>query len=293
MGISLYFKVRKFAKKNGFRGARYLQDWKGYKVYEPYMRLTKISYIGLPQLILVNEQQEVRMATPTEVGIILFNEENTFVKTEEELRQDQIEVAQQIELEKKEAEQVEIEKAKIKKILSEDIDSKVVNQLIELYYKDMTNCDPQKDYLSLPVLVIDDLKNIRLRSIITNEADINGMKGCYCFGYIEKDYDSLHLPKENFFDSPESCLNDMTMLRIPKGEYSDIGVDQLKSKYYDLLNQLKSLVIKNEADITVEESKIIKEYLLLYRYLEREEVQAYQSLHNNFFIWCLVNSRQK
>lgn len=83
MNISLYFKVRKAAKMNGFKGARYLQKWEGYKVYEPYMKLTEISYIGLPQLILANEQQEVRMATPSEVGKILFDDDNTFVNTEE------------------------------------------------------------------------------------------------------------------------------------------------------------------------------------------------------------------
>ena len=78
MSISQYFKVRNVAKKNGFRGARYLHDWKGYKVYEPYMKLTEISYIGLPQLILVNEQQEVRMAKPDEVEKILFDEDDAF-----------------------------------------------------------------------------------------------------------------------------------------------------------------------------------------------------------------------
>jgi len=79
MSISQYFKVRKFAKMNGFRGARHLQDWKGYKVYEPYMKLTNISYIGLPQLILVNEQQEVRMAKPNEAEKILFDKDDVFV----------------------------------------------------------------------------------------------------------------------------------------------------------------------------------------------------------------------
>lgn len=112
MSILSYFKIRKFAEKQGFRGARYLQDWKNYKVYEPYMSLTEVSYIGLPQLILINEQKEVRMATPSEVGIILFDEENTFVKTNEELRKDQIEVAQQIEFEKNEAEWVENKETK-------------------------------------------------------------------------------------------------------------------------------------------------------------------------------------
>lgn len=82
MSILLYLKIRKIAKKNGFRGARYLQDCEGYKVYEPYMKLTKVAYIGLPQLILVDEQKEVRMATPKEVEKILFNEEDVFVKKE-------------------------------------------------------------------------------------------------------------------------------------------------------------------------------------------------------------------
>jgi len=73
MRVSLYFKIRKVAKENGFRGARYLKKWQNYKVYGLYISLTKVSYIGLPQLIL-SDGKKVRMATPNEVEKILFDQ---------------------------------------------------------------------------------------------------------------------------------------------------------------------------------------------------------------------------
>jgi hypothetical protein len=61
------FKIKKFAKKHGYRGAKYLCEWKEFKVYEPYMSRFKNSYIGLPLVILVDKNSnEIRMSTPDE-----------------------------------------------------------------------------------------------------------------------------------------------------------------------------------------------------------------------------------
>lgn len=62
--------VTEFANKYGYNGAKYVGDWKEYKVYEPYMDEQQVSYIGLPMVILVNDKGEIRMSTSDEAMII-------------------------------------------------------------------------------------------------------------------------------------------------------------------------------------------------------------------------------
>lgn len=57
--------VNEFARKHGYEKAEYLKKWKGYRCYEPIMSKGKISFSGLPLLILV-KGDEIRMSTPEE-----------------------------------------------------------------------------------------------------------------------------------------------------------------------------------------------------------------------------------
>ena len=63
--------VDKFAQENGYKGAKYNGKWKKYKVYVPYMDEKEVSYIGLPLVILVNNQGEIRMSTSDEAMAII------------------------------------------------------------------------------------------------------------------------------------------------------------------------------------------------------------------------------
>lgn len=62
-------KVNAFAKEHGYEKAEYLKDWNGYKCYEPIMNETETSFIGLPLVILV-KNDEIRMSTSEEAMII-------------------------------------------------------------------------------------------------------------------------------------------------------------------------------------------------------------------------------
>lgn len=58
--------VNEFAIKQGYKGAKYIGNWKKYRVYEPYMTSNEVSFVGLPLVILVNENGEIRMSTSDE-----------------------------------------------------------------------------------------------------------------------------------------------------------------------------------------------------------------------------------
>lgn len=58
--------VVEFAKNHGYNGAKYIGNWKEYKVYEPYVSGNDISFTGLPLVILVNDKGEIRMSTSDE-----------------------------------------------------------------------------------------------------------------------------------------------------------------------------------------------------------------------------------
>lgn len=58
--------IIKFAKEHGYNGAKYIGEWKEYKVYEPYIDEKNTSYSGLPLVILVNKNGEIRMSTSDE-----------------------------------------------------------------------------------------------------------------------------------------------------------------------------------------------------------------------------------
>jgi hypothetical protein len=66
MGIILNMKVKRFAIEKGYVTAKYLHKWKEYKVFEPIMCVGKISYVGLPLVILVDKKKNIRMSTPEE-----------------------------------------------------------------------------------------------------------------------------------------------------------------------------------------------------------------------------------
>ena len=58
--------IIRFAKEHGYEGAKYIGDWNEYKVYEPYIDEKNTSYSGLPLVILVNSNGEIRMSTSDE-----------------------------------------------------------------------------------------------------------------------------------------------------------------------------------------------------------------------------------
>ena len=76
-------KIDEFAQNNGYKGAKYIGNWKEYKVYEPYIDNKKVSYTGLPLVILVNNKGEIRMSTPDEAMAIL--DDNSFMDDFENL----------------------------------------------------------------------------------------------------------------------------------------------------------------------------------------------------------------
>ncbi len=59
-------RIQNFAKKQGYQKAVYIDDWNGYKCYEPVYDETLPSYTGLPYLILVDENGNIRMSTSDE-----------------------------------------------------------------------------------------------------------------------------------------------------------------------------------------------------------------------------------
>ena len=56
-------KAIKFAKENGYETAIYHSKWKGYICFEPIYDTKKPSFIGLPSLILVEKNGNIRMST--------------------------------------------------------------------------------------------------------------------------------------------------------------------------------------------------------------------------------------
>jgi len=184
----------------------------------------------------------------------------------------------------------EINQDKIMKTLENMNNSKMVNTQIETYFNSLmeTQSNTENEYLSLPIINMNDKSDIKLQSSIISFYTQDDKKCYYCQGYINKNYDIKTLPSCELFEKVELINAEISMLSvISKGEYSNITIDELKEKYYSLLDTIKELVIKNPNNITSDESTIILDYLKLYRYLEKEEVQAYQSLKSDFLIWCL------
>lgn len=58
--------IEEFARKYGYKTAVYLCKWNGYDCYEPIAHDEGISCMGLPILILVDIQGNIRMSTPEE-----------------------------------------------------------------------------------------------------------------------------------------------------------------------------------------------------------------------------------
>ena len=258
--------IDKFAQEHGYKGAKYIGKWKEYKVYEPYVDDTQVSYTGLPLVILVNDNGEIRMSTSDE-AMATMNDESFMNSYESNQKEEQI-----------------------IKALEDMNDSKMVNTQIEIYFKSLleTQTDVEDEYMSLPVINMVDKSNIKLQSVIISSYIQNDKKYYYCQGYIDKDYNIKNLPTCKLFENVDLINTEISMLSvIPKGEYPSSTIDELKEKYYSLLDIIKKLVIKDPNTITSDESSIILDYLKLYRYLEKEEVQAYQSLKSDFLIWCM------
>ena len=56
--------IDNFAKSQGYETAEYLCEWRGFKCYEPIIAEGKMSFIGLPLLILEDSEGNIRMSTP-------------------------------------------------------------------------------------------------------------------------------------------------------------------------------------------------------------------------------------
>lgn len=67
--------ITAFAKKQGYKDAEYLCDWRGFTCYEPIMNDSDIGFVGLPLLILVKDDK-IRMSTPDEAMKQLEESEN-------------------------------------------------------------------------------------------------------------------------------------------------------------------------------------------------------------------------
>jgi hypothetical protein len=57
--------ILKFAKQEGYEDISYIGKWREFEVYEPLFDFEGTSYVGLPFIILVT-QDEIRMSTPEE-----------------------------------------------------------------------------------------------------------------------------------------------------------------------------------------------------------------------------------
>lgn len=58
--------VEEFAVKMGYETAEYLCEWNGFHCYEPILVKGRISYVGLPLLILEDSAGNIRMSTAEE-----------------------------------------------------------------------------------------------------------------------------------------------------------------------------------------------------------------------------------
>lgn len=74
--------ITKFAQEHGYKGAKYIGNWKEYKVYEPYVSGNDVSFTGLPLVILVNDKGEIRMSTSDEAMATL--DDSSFMESFEE-----------------------------------------------------------------------------------------------------------------------------------------------------------------------------------------------------------------
>lgn len=58
-------KVLEFAKKKGYSSVKYIGKWLGYDVFDLIMDDEEVSYIGLPLVALVKDN-DIRISTPDE-----------------------------------------------------------------------------------------------------------------------------------------------------------------------------------------------------------------------------------
>ena len=58
--------VNEFAKQQGYDRAEYLCEWRGFHCYEPLINGDGPAYIGLPLIILVDQEGKIRMSTSQE-----------------------------------------------------------------------------------------------------------------------------------------------------------------------------------------------------------------------------------
>ena len=70
-------KVLKFARKNGYHGAAYLGEYKGYKCYEPTFdeEGKDVHFVGLP-LVIMAKGNEIRLSDNDESMELLELGEN-------------------------------------------------------------------------------------------------------------------------------------------------------------------------------------------------------------------------
>lgn len=62
--------VVEFAKENGYDNAKYIGDWKSFKVFEPTFNDNEDHFIGYPLSILVKDK-EIRFTTDKECFEVL------------------------------------------------------------------------------------------------------------------------------------------------------------------------------------------------------------------------------
>lgn len=58
--------IDRFAKSQGYESAEYLCEWHGFRCYEPIVAEGKMSFVGLPLLILEDNAGNIRMSTHEE-----------------------------------------------------------------------------------------------------------------------------------------------------------------------------------------------------------------------------------
>lgn len=64
-------KVDDFAKENGYLKAVYICDWNGFQCFEPIFSEDDVAYIGIPQIILVDDEDNIRISTTDEAMKII------------------------------------------------------------------------------------------------------------------------------------------------------------------------------------------------------------------------------
>lgn len=253
-------KIQKFAKDNGYDGAKFSHLWNGYAVYKTYYK--EDHFVGLPQDILVDKNDNMELAISNDVKSII----NPTNDKENNVNKNYVNKEEMDKLDKE---------------LQNITDSKMVNTQIELWFKKtievMKDININDEYLSIPLLDIRDLNNIKLGSYIFAKESQN----YYCQGYIEKDYKFYTLPKDYFYDSIEKVeVNDLSSSLIPQEHNDNYNNIDAKEKYFKLLDQIISKI----NNITKEDDELILEYLKLYSYLEKKEIQSYILKRYNPFL---------